>query len=207
MSKLDPSQTRKRRPFGETKNPKKTFCIYCEGQTEKIYFETLKTHKRLSNISIKIIELNKNGNALTLTKEAISQKQKDKKYDQYWIVLDKDDTKEEDFEKAIQECESRNINVAYSIRSFEVWILFHYKYFEQNLSQVELENEISHFCKNKYSKSSKDLESLCKELISKLDVAKQNAKKSFEKFENEQILVSKRESCSRVYVLVEKLLL
>jgi hypothetical protein len=125
---------------------------------------------------------------------------------EYWIILDKDDTKEEDFEKAIRECESQNINLAYSIRSFEVWILLHYKFFEKALSQAELEKEISFFSQDKYSKSSKELKSLFQNIISKVELAIQNAKTSFEKFENEQTSISKREPCSRVFVLIEKLL-
>jgi hypothetical protein len=208
MAKFDPNKSRKRRPVGETKELKKTFLIYCEGQTESEYFLYLKKEKRLTNVSIKIIELNENGNTLTLAKEAIQRKSElQKGYDEFWIVLDKDDTKDSDFESAINLCKENSIQVAYSIQAFEVWILFHFQYFEDKCERPLLIEKINSFMKPvKYGKSKEELHSTFKIIFPNLDVARKNAKTCAEKFENKKVSISERESSSTVYILVESLL-
>lgn len=58
---------------------------------------------------------------------AIKQKKIIKKHvDEYWVVLDKDDTSKSDFLKAIKLAAENGLNVAYSCEAFEIWWLFHF---------------------------------------------------------------------------------
>jgi hypothetical protein len=208
MSRFDPSRSRKRRPIGETKEPKKTFLIYCEGQTELEYFQYFKNFQRLPNLNIKTIDLRENGNALTLAKEAIQRKKmQEKEYDEYWIVLDKDDTKNSDFSLAIELCQQNEIQTAYSIQAFEVWILLHFQFFDDKCERTFLKEKINEHLKPlKYSKSKEELQIIFKEIFPKIKDAVKNAKLGFQKFEEDNIPIPERESCSSVFLIIERIL-
>ena len=208
MSKLNPQNKREKRSIGQTKEIKKSFIVYCEGQTESEYFKYFKIYKRITNLDIKIINLKKNGNALTLTKEAIRRKNNDKdNFDEFWIVIDKDETTHLDFEKAIELCNDNKILIAYSIQCFEVWILFHFQYLETKCDRNILEKKINDNLKKlKYGKSKKDLEKIFEEIFPKLEIAIQNAKKNHNKFEKTRTKISERESSSVVFQFIETIL-
>ena len=208
MSKFDSSKPRNRRPVGETKEVKKTFLIYCEGQTESLYFQYLQTSNHLSNITIIPIELSEQGNALTLAEDAVDRKNNSNKdYDEYWIVFDKDDTKESDFQKAIDLCLSNSIETAYSIQAFELWILFHFCYMDEKMDRRLYEEKLNTFLKTtRYGKTKEELKKDFEEIKDKWQTALKNSRNCFDKFEKDNIPIPKRESCSTVFKLVEKLL-
>lgn len=52
--------------------------------------------------------------------------QKKRNYDQCWVVFDKDDFPDKDFNQAIQLAEKNGFRVAYSNQAFEYWFLLHY---------------------------------------------------------------------------------
>lgn len=207
MPKFDPSKSRRRRPVGETKELRKTFLIYCEGQTETEYFLLLKSICRLSNIDIIPIELTENGNAITLAREAVKRKTESiKEFDEYWIVFDKDDTKENDFQEAINLCEASGIQTAYSIQAFELWLLLHFNFICEKMDRNLYEEKLNQYLKTtKYGKTKEELKKVFEEIKDKLEVALKNSRNCFDKFEKDNIPIPKRESCTTVFKLIEKL--
>ena len=77
---------------------RQTFLIFTEGETEEGYFKQFKVRCKTVN----------GGHALKILEEAIVQKKNLKRsYDQYWVVIDKDNSGIEDFLKAIQLAERK----------------------------------------------------------------------------------------------------
>ncbi len=207
MPKFDPSKSRRHRPVGETRELRKTFLIYCEGQTETEYFRNLKSICRLSNIDIIPIELTENGNALTLAREAVKRKtESTKEFDEYWIVFDKDDTKDHEFQEAIKLCEGSGIQTAYSIQAFELWLLLHFNFICEKMDRSLYEEKLNQCLKTtKYGKTKETLQKVFEELKDKMPEAIRNARKGSEDFESRNIPIPLRESSSTIYKLIERL--
>ena len=78
-----------------------------------------------------------------------------KVYGQVWVVFDKDDYNDEQFDSAIDNC---NYNVAWSNPNFELWLLAHFKkgkqiYFKKmmcykNLAKEFQKNGLGDYTKN-----------------------------------------------------------
>ena len=104
---------------------KQTFLIVCEGEvTEPEYFNSF----RLTSANVKAI--GKGMNTISLVKEAIAirdiEKRRSRNYDQCWVVFDKDDFSDGDFNAAIQMAQTNGFHVAYSNQAFEYWFLLHF---------------------------------------------------------------------------------
>ena len=101
---------------------KQTFLIVCEGEvTEPEYFNSF----RLTSANVKAI--GKGMNTISLVKEAIAirdiEKRRNRNYDQCWVVFDKDDFSDSDFNGAIQMAQANGFHVAYSNQAFEFRLL------------------------------------------------------------------------------------
>lgn len=104
---------------------KQTFLIVCEGaNTEPDYFNAF----RLTSANVKA--LGEGYNTLTLVDRAIEIKlheaEKGRKYDQHWVVFDKDSFPPADFNAAIVKAKANGFKVAYSNQSFEFWFILHF---------------------------------------------------------------------------------
>lgn len=98
---------------------KPTILIVCGGEnTEPSYFNQF----RLTSVKIEIIS--KARDPLSLVEKA-SFKMKAEKYDQAWVVFDKDEYTDENFNDAILKANANGIGVAYSNQAFEYWLLLH----------------------------------------------------------------------------------
>ncbi|KUF33865.1 MULTISPECIES: RloB family protein [Lysinibacillus] len=103
---------------------RKTILIYCEGETERIYFEQMRILKRSKMVSVKIKNVKRS--AIKLAQHAY----RDSSYqyfDEVWIVFDKDDLTEKQLEEVNQFCEEKNIRIAYTNEAFELWLLLHFE--------------------------------------------------------------------------------
>lgn len=95
---------------------------------------------------------------MKIVEEAIVQKKNLKRaYDQYWVVLDKDNTSVDDFLKAIQLAERNKMRVAYSCDAFEIWWLFHFMQIKSPIPPKEYERKIKIYIKE-YSLRNKGLQ-------------------------------------------------
>lgn len=112
----------------------KTILITCEGQTEKLYFESFPV------LGMKVTAVNLEGQSkLKLVDSTVSiVENSEVEYDEIWCVFDMDVKRGEaefaDFDNSITQAEQLGYKVAYSNDSFELWFYLHYNYTDvQNL--------------------------------------------------------------------------
>ena len=103
----------------------KTMLVVCEGKnTEVDYFD------KFHIPGITIVPVGTGLSTTTLVRKVESIKEQElkrkklKKFDEIWVVFDKDDNK--DFEEAILLAVSLKYKVAYSNQAFEYWFILHF---------------------------------------------------------------------------------
>lgn len=118
----------------ETIQINKTILIVCEGQTEKLYFESFP----VLGVKIKAIDLKGQAKLKLVesTKEIIENAKEE--YNEVWCVFDMDVKRGADefadFDNAISKALLLGYNVAYSNDAFELWFYLHFNYTDaQNL--------------------------------------------------------------------------
>jgi len=138
------------------------YLIVCEGkQTEPNYFNGLKQEinkKYGTKVDLLIPNIEIRGTGKN-TKDLVNYTKKyvnhsNKIYGEIWVVFDKDDYNDKQFDEAIKNCE---YNVAWSNPNFELWLLSHLKKIDRYISKenilYELEKEfnkqgLGHYKKN-----------------------------------------------------------
>ena len=120
-----------------------------------------------------------------------------------WVVFDKDDYNDEQFNKAIENC---NYNACWSNPNFELWLLLHLKKVNKYISKDDILKELSkEFKKNGLGEYNKNdayiFEKVTKD--GKIHNAIQNCK-YLEKL-NKNKLASKRNPMTKVYKIVDEL--
>lgn len=198
-------------PYQEDYIPiEKTFRIICEGEnTEPEYFKAfpVKTAKvdsyGLGSSRKKLVEL-------------VIEIVKDEGEQENWVVFDMDIQRDnvavikKDFEEAIKLAEEHDIKVAYANDAFELWILLHYMYFDNEWTRHEYYEKLSDLWEINYEKSCKKL-SFCKSIYQKLAAdesanqqeAMRRAKKLFD--EQKDKTHSERNPCTTIHCLVNEL--
>ena len=124
------------------------YLIVCEGkQTEPNYFNGLKkkiNEKYGSKVDVLIpnIEIKGTGENTTALVKYTDKfvNYSNKRYGQVWVVFDKDDYSDEQFDKAIK---TRDYNVAWSNPNFELWLLSHFKKVNRYISKDNVLQELS----------------------------------------------------------------
>ena len=142
------------------------YLIVCEGkQTEPNYFNGLKkkiNEKYGNKVDVLIPNIDIKGTGMNTT-SLVKYTQKtvnhaNKVYGQVWVVFDKDDYNDEQFNSAIDNC---NYNVAWSNPNFEIWLLAHFKKVSRYVSKDDVLQELSkEFQKNElgdYAKNDIDV--------------------------------------------------
>ncbi len=105
--------------------------ILCEGETEKIYFDGLKsTLSRQTQRDISIIITQSSDNEpKRMLKEAIAKKEKaiseQQPYKEIWLVFDDDNRP--NFKTIFSDARDNKINIAYTSISIESWFLLHFE--------------------------------------------------------------------------------
>ena len=151
MVKYNPRRERNFKRTERTRKPKQSFLIVCEGvNTEPEYFKAF----RLTSANVKAI-----GEGLGTTRlveEAIIvkdvERRKNHTYDQYWVVFDKDQSSDEDFNHAIKLAEKNSFRVAYSNQAFEYWFLLHFNLYQGKIPRARYEAMLSKVSGVMYSK-------------------------------------------------------
>lgn len=131
MVKKHVLQTNRRK---STRELNKKVMIYCEGETEKQYFDMLskkysKTTVTSKRISVKTKVMG-NKNPLNLVKEAIRTLEHDRRknhIDLAYVVFDNDDHSDGEISEAMQLAERNKLEVIYSNTAFDLWILLHFE--------------------------------------------------------------------------------
>ena len=130
---------------------KQSFLIVCEGEnTEPDYFKAF----RMTAATIKAVGQGMNTVSLVYKAISIREAEKAKKhsYDQCWVVFDKDDYPDNDFNQAIQLAKSNGFRVAYSNQAFEYWFLLHFNRYMGALHRNQYPDMLSKLTKMPYSK-------------------------------------------------------
>ena len=124
------------------------YLIVCEGKkTEPNYFNGLKrkiNEKYGNKVDVLIPNIDVKGTGLNTTSLVKYTQEKvnyaNKVYGQVWVVFDKDDYNDEQFNSAIYNC---NYNVAWSNPNFELWLLAHFKKINRYVSKEDVLQELS----------------------------------------------------------------
>lgn len=187
------------------------YLIICEGkQTEPNYFNGLKqaiNKKYGDKVDVKIPDIDIKGtgmNTLSLVKYAERVvNYANRMYGQVWVVFDKDEYSDEQFNSAIKNCE---YNVAWSNPNFELWLLSHFKKINKYVSKdsviAELDKEFEKNGLGKYNKNDKDIfEKITND--NKINTAIENCK-CMEGL-NKDGQASSRNPMTKVYKIVEEL--
>jgi len=104
-----------------TRIERQSILIVCEGvNTEPSYFRQF----RLT--STRIVALGAGCETIRVVERAFEEQQKGK-YDQTWVVFDKDDFSSNNFNTAIEKARHLNFGVAYSNQAFEYWLVLHFE--------------------------------------------------------------------------------
>ncbi|MDD4205687.1 MAG: RloB family protein [Candidatus Delongbacteria bacterium] len=120
-------------------------------KSSKYYFNAFKKDEKLRRdlgaVSVDIFHP-KDYSPLGLVNDAKERKKKairgKNKYDEIWIVLDRDG--HANFDQALNTAQANQINVALSIRCFEYWVLLHYEYTTRGYRKCD--EIINHIKKN-----------------------------------------------------------
>jgi hypothetical protein len=169
--------------------------IFCEGLTEVGYFTAFRTKARYIS----------GGNALAKVRESILQKVNiTSPADQYWIVLDKDETPNIEFDQAITLAENNGINVAWSNQAFELWIIHHFRQLFHTCHRNDYTEILQHYLQEydpakKGEKQGRWFYDQTRHLV---DTALVNARKSKETFPLDN-RPSECESATTVHILVQ----
>lgn len=121
----------------------KTILIVCEGQTEKLYFESFP----VLGVKIKAIDLGGQAKLRLVesTIEIIGKSQEE--YNEVWCVFDMDFKRGAiefaDFDNSITKALSPGYKVAYSNDAFELWFYLHFNVTESQLLRTFYYTELS----------------------------------------------------------------
>lgn len=132
----------------------KRLFIVCEGKKEKsedAYLSGfLKTCKLLTNVHVEVVDTKPN-TGKELVQIAANLKEFD--YDEAWVVYDKDGYTKHP--ATFEIARIKDVNIAFSAISFEVWVLLHFKYTTRIFSKSEdvisymKEENLFEYAKNK----------------------------------------------------------
>ncbi len=182
---------------------KQTILIICEGEvTEPEYFNSF----RLTSANVKAI--GKGMNTISLVKEAIAfrdiEKRRSRNYDQCWVVFDKDDFSDGNFNAAIQMAQANGFQVAYSNQAFEFWFLLHFNLYQGSIHRSRYGEMLTHLLGFKYGKTKGDSIKVFNIIYPKTRIAINNSQKVLEEFKGSN--PAKEESSTTVHQLVGQLL-
>lgn len=197
---LRTARTLKRVSF--VREVKQSFLIICEGtNTEPDYFNAF----RLTSAHIKVV--GEGINTTGLVRKALrireEERKKGREYDQCWVVFDKDDFPDHDFNQAISMAEANGMRAAYSNQAFEYWFLLHYSLLQGPMHRNQYAERLSRLLGFEYSKNAGTGERIFRELCGRQAQAIANAKAVLR--QTEGIPAARAESSTRVHLLVEEL--
>lgn len=165
-----------------------TWLIVCEGkETEVNYFKSFLNYANsISDRKIKfeVIGLGRNTTSLVNSVDGLfnysdSLLRKTRiPYGKVFVVFDKDDFTDSQFNLAIQKCHSKGYVPLWSNECIELWFILHYEYIQSSLTRKKYFEKLSQKLGKKYTKNDNHFELL----NSKINIqnAYKNAKKLYE---------------------------
>ena len=201
----------KRRNFKSKKLAPANYLIVCEGTaTEPNYFNGLKkkiNEKYGNRVDVMIPKIDVKGTGLN-TESIVKYTERmvnysSKVYGQVWVLFDKDDYDDDQFNRAIENC---NYNVAWSNPNIELWLLSHFKKVDRYISKENVLEELNReFQKNGLGVYSKNDSKIFEKITNdgKIHKAIDNCKAMEEL--NKCGQASQRNPMTKVYKIVDEL--
>lgn len=161
------------------KKLRKVMLFFCEGDTEKIYIDLLKSKYRLSNVQTKVyVGKGQSKELVEYAKKHIENlpKNKLKNIERVFIVFDKDYEDISAIDTAYNLAKEYEFEICYSNVSFELWLLAHYKKINRTKKWTipELEKELTEILEvDDYTKHKANKITI-KKIFSNLDDIKNN---------------------------------
>lgn len=131
ISRLRGVQSLRRRPGNRA--PRSIFLIVCEGETEKAYFDALRSHYGLSRAEVVIAENDEGSAPISVVVCAENKAREAGGYDRIFCVFDRDEhesfARARDRIAALAKRKQRSLPIseAVSIPCFEFWLLLHFE--------------------------------------------------------------------------------
>ncbi len=194
----------------ETKEMNKVILIVCEGQTEKIYFDSFP----VVTLTVEAIDLSGQAKQKLVESTRRIVHDSDKDYDEIWCVFDMDikqGAKElSDYDNAIENARQLAYKVAYSNDAFELWFYLHFHYTDEQHNRTFYYKELGKkwdinyvkqgkrydFCKSIYERLNKDENASQEKAIAR-------ARKLYEA--QKDLVYHKQNPITLVYLLIELL--
>lgn len=202
-----------------TRNKRKYYLIVCEGtKTEPNYFEALKEDLPKGVLTAYQIDIEGTGrNTRSLITEAKRikesyQYQTGRPVDKLWVVFDKDGFTANDFNSAIQQCDTSvpKIGCAWSNEAFELWYLLHFNYYNTPIDRTKYQKLIEQNLQPKigkayrYQKNSREMYQLLKQHGDQ-EMAIRNAERLTQLYEGQKDYANQN-PCTMVFELVKELM-
>jgi len=201
---------RKRKPSGRKgaqvgqrktrrRNLRARFLIICEGKkTEPYYFDSF------HGVSVSVKTIGTGLSTVGLVDYAKrwrdEAKRKNEEFTDVWVVFDKDEFTNEDFQKAIRLAEKYGMSAAYSNPSFELWYLLHFEYRDSAIDRKTCIEALSKQLGKRYDKKSVTMRD---ELLLREQDAIERAQKLHQSYHTHN--PAQDNPCTTVYQLVKEL--
>lgn len=194
----------------ETIPIRKSILIVCEGQTEKLYFESFPV------LGLKVEAIDLGGQSKTKLVDSTQKilESSEYEYDEVWCVFDMDfkngADEYADFDNAIEKANNLGYNAAYSNDSFELWFYLHYNKIEAQQLRTFYYDQLSQKFGINYEREGKKY-AFCQKLYSILlndEKASQDRaiKDAEELYESQKHLACHQQNpVTTVYMLVKSL--
>ncbi len=191
------------------KKLKKIVAIFCEGETEKIYFNILNSKYRTVNVHVtdhpKVIPVVGQGQAIQLieyAKKSLSTAARFKglDIDQVYIVFDKDDLTRTQLDMAFSLADANDYKILFSNECFDLWVLLHYEDCNRPLSRKEIYRKLTTLMSSiNYEKCKADEDLFAKALKNRIHLAMANSSNSLFKTRHENPYTNAREIIHEIY--------
>lgn len=171
------------------------YLIVCEGKkTEPYYFEQIKEliNKKYNDsitvedrkINIEIKGTGKNTcDLVTFTQNYVNHS--NNYYGSVWIIFDKDDFTDEQFNDALKQAKDNGYNAGWSNESIELWFLLHFEYLQSAVGRQSYISRLNYYFKKfklkEYKKNMRNIFDILTQYGS-LDNAIKNAEKLMKKW-------------------------
>lgn len=192
-----------KRKIGNRKFNKRIF-ILCQGKvTEPLYFRHFSVSNNIKGLHL-AVQYNHITNALHFVNDALKTYQDEiKQYDEFWVIFDKDETSNDDFNRAIANAEKNGLKCAYSNQAFELWFIHHFKILSSPMNRTQYSAELSNLLELNYSKDSKTTKKIIEKIFPLFDNAISNSEKSYNDFEHNSPAIE--ESSTTVFKLAKEI--
>lgn len=190
----------------------KRFLIISEGtKTEPNYFRSMKDKLHKGLLELEILGLGTNTLDLVERAEEVRLRhlEKGSRFDQIWVLFDKDSFPPDDFDNAIHSLESARkrdagYHGAWSNEAFELWFLLHFEESKIPECRSGYGAELSRLLGQNYQKNQKGLYEIL-EQIGDMNLALRRAKQLDDNRKFHENAPSKANPCTTVYLLMQEL--